>query len=52
MNSLVHIDNKGRDILILGKRSTQGLNETILTAEAQYLIIQIIQYSILCKPAL
>ena len=37
MSSSVPIDNKGRDILILGKRPTQGLNHT-LTAEAQYSI--------------
>ena len=35
MNSSVHIDNKGKDILILGKGTTQGLNHT-LTAETQY----------------
>ena len=37
MSSSAHIDNKGKDILILGKRPTQGLNHT-LTAETQYLI--------------
>ena len=37
MSSSVHIDNKRKDTLILGKGSTQGLNH-ILTAEAQYLI--------------
>ena len=34
MSSSAHIDNKGKDILILGKRITQGLNHT-LAAEAQ-----------------
>ena len=30
MSSSVHIDNKGKDILILGKGPTQGLNNTTL----------------------
>ena len=34
-SSSVHIDNKGKDILILGERPTQGLNDTTLAAEAQ-----------------
>ena len=33
---LIHIDNKSKDILILGKGPTQGLDNTILTAEAEY----------------
>ena len=33
--SSVHIDNKGKDMLILGKGPTQGLNNTTLTAEIQ-----------------
>ena len=33
-----HIDNKGKDILILGKGSTQGLGEHSLTAEKIYSI--------------
>ena len=37
MSSSVHIDNKRKDTLILGKGPTQGLNH-ILTAETQYLI--------------
>ena len=32
MSSTVHIDNKGKDILVLGKGPTQGLEST-LTAE-------------------
>ena len=36
MNSSVHVYNKERDILILGERQTQGLDDTILTAEAKY----------------
>ena len=33
MSSSVHIDNKRKDILILGKGPTQGLGERSLTAE-------------------
>ena len=35
-NSSVHIDNKGKYILILGEGLTQGLDDTTLTAEAKY----------------
>ena len=35
MSSTVHIDNKGKDILNLGKGPTQGSNHT-LTAGTQY----------------
>ena len=38
MSSSVHIDNKKKDILILGTGPTQGLDDTMLTAEAQYSI--------------
>ena len=38
INSSIHIDNKGTDILILGKGPTQGLGEHSLTAEKMYLI--------------
>ena len=38
MSSSVHIDHKGKDILILSEGRTQGLDHTILTAEAKYLI--------------
>ena len=38
MSSSVHIDNKKKDILILGKGPTQGLDNITLTAEAQYSI--------------
>ena len=38
MSSSVHINNKKKDVLILGKGPTQGLDNTTLTAEAQYLI--------------
>ena len=38
MSSWVHIDNKGKYILILGKSLTQGLNNTMLIAETQYSI--------------
>ena len=36
MSSSVHIDNKGKDILIFGVGPTQGLGDTTLTAEARY----------------
>ena len=36
MNSSVHIDNKRKDILILGEGPTQGLDDTTLTVEAKY----------------
>ena len=36
MNSAVHIDNKNKDILVLGEGLTQGLNNTTLTAETKY----------------
>ena len=38
MNSSPHIDNKGKDILILGIGPTQGLGEHSLTAEKMYSI--------------
>ena len=34
MSSYVHVDNKGKDILILGEGPTQGLDDTTLTVEA------------------
>ena len=36
MNSSRHVDNKGKDILILGKGPTQGLGDPSLTAEKMY----------------
>ena len=36
----VHIDNKKKDILVLGTGPIQGLGDTTLTAEAQYSINQ------------
>ena len=36
MSSSVHVNNKGKDILILGEETTQGLDDTILAAEAKY----------------
>ena len=38
MNSSIHIDNKGKGILIFGKGPTQGLGENSLTAEKMYSI--------------
>ena len=37
MSTSIHIDNKGKDILILGRGPTQGLEST-LTAEKMYSI--------------
>ena len=36
MGSSVHVDNKGKNILILGIGPTQGLGEHSLTAEKMY----------------
>ena len=36
MSSYMHIDNKKKDILILGIDPTRGLDDAKLTAEAQY----------------
>ena len=36
MSSSLSVDNKGKDILILGKGPTQGSDDTTLTAEAAY----------------
>ena len=38
MNSSIHVDNKKKDILILGKGPMQGLGEHSLTAEKVYSI--------------
>ena len=38
MNSSIHVDNEGKDILILGKGPTQGLGDNSLTAEKMYSI--------------
>ena len=35
MSSSVHIDNKKKDILLLGIGPTQGLDDTMLTADAR-----------------
>ena len=38
MSSSVHVDNKKKDILILGEEPTQGLDGTTLTVEEKYSI--------------
>ena len=38
MSSSVHIDNKKKDTLIVGIGPMQGLDDTTLSAEAQYSI--------------
>ena len=35
ISSSIHVDNKGKDILIFCKGPTQGLDDTTLTAEAK-----------------
>ena len=35
---MIHIDNKGKEILILGLGPTQGLGKNLLTAEKMYSI--------------
>ena len=36
MSSSVYIDNKRKNILIIGKGPPQGLDDTTLTAETQF----------------
>ena len=36
MSLSVHVDNKKKDILILGKGPTKGLDDTTITAEIKY----------------
>ena len=36
MSSSVQVGNKGNDILIFGEGTTQGLDDTTLTAKAKY----------------
>ena len=36
MSSSMHVDNKGKDILILGEELTQVLDDDALTAEDKY----------------
>ena len=36
MSWSVHVENKGKDILILVEGPIQGLDDTTLTAEAKY----------------
>ena len=36
MSLSMYIDNKNKDVFILGEGPTQGLNDTILTAEVKY----------------
>ena len=38
MSSSMHVVNRKRDILILGKGLMKGLDDTILTAEKEYAI--------------
>ena len=36
MSLVVHIDNENKNMLVLDEWSTQGLDDTTLTAEAKY----------------
>ena len=45
MSSYLHVDNKGKDILILGEGPTQGLDDTTLTVEAINSITVFITYN-------
>ena len=47
MSSSAHIDNKKKDILVLGKGPTQGLEHT-LTAEKMYSINLIVTGKVFC----
>ena len=38
MSSSVHVDNRGKDILVICEEPTQGLGHTTLTAKAKYSI--------------
>ena len=49
MSFSAHIDNKKKDILILGKGPTQGLGEHSLTAEKMYSINFIVTKNIMFK---
>ena len=40
MNSSIHVDNKGKDILILGVGPTQGLEHTLSQEKSILLILQ------------
>ena len=41
MNSSVQVDNKKNDILFLGKTPTEGIDDTTLTAEAEYSTVEL-----------
>ena len=45
MSSSVHVDNKNKDILILGEGPTQELDDTTLTAEKciQLILLKIVR---------
>ena len=52
MSSCMHIDNKTKDILIIWKGQTQGLDDNTWTAEAQYAINLSRSIGNFVKPAL
>ena len=52
IRSSVHVDTKGRNILILGEGSIQGLDDTTFTAEAKFTINFPVKKKISVKPTL
>ena len=48
MNNSAHIDNKKKDILVLGKGPTQGLDNTTLTAGKMYSPNFTVDYKTFC----
>ena len=52
MSSSVYVDNKNKDIFILGKRPTHGLDSTALSAEQKILLVLKITKKILFKYSL
>ena len=47
-SSSIHVDNKKKDILILGKSPTDRLDDTAITAKAEYSIYFTEQQTIFC----
>ena len=48
MSSTLHIDNKGKNILILGEAPTQGLDGTTLTVEKSIQLILLLEEENFC----
>ena len=52
MSSSIHVDNKKKDILVLGRGPTQGLESTLTTEKMYYINFTVIKKEILFKFAL